>query len=390
MENVNPDFNIFESQSFGGGVEDDQPNSPPDAESTDGVDSFESTLTPAEKGIYDAMSKSQQDQLHSMASSFSLADDSFIVSYGSDATTKIEHATKEALELTKVRDLGEAGTLMTGLMRQMRESTPQKKTGAFNQIKNYFQDLIVYRSDTGSVIEKAKTALVAQQQQLSSDNVQYDRMYKEVFDNYRLLTMYTISGKIKLVEGRKQLTELQKKAAETSDQGDIEAALAFEEQLRTFDQLLNELEGSKVLCMQTAPAIRVAKQNNNLLIQKFRVIIQTAIPAWYTQIQLRINQENTLQATRIASSAIDFTNEMIESNAKTLHQNSIAAATLAESEVIKIETLESAQQLLLETWDEVTKIHKEGQAQRNDSMARKADLEENFKNELIKRMNPSA
>lgn len=393
MNNVKPNESIFESMGNdsifeSGGIKDEQSYTSSAENENSQPNAFEASLSPAEYDIYHSMTDHEHAQLKTMAKGINIADASFIGNYGTNVMAKVEQASVDALNLTRIRDLGEVGSLMNGFIMQLKSATPgsKKKHGAFFRVTTYLEQLNLNFQKTGDTIEKAKKMLDTQKNQLVADNVQYDHMYTQVLDNYRLLNMYIISGKIKLAEARKELAEKQAQAAKTADQADIEAAASFEDQIRNFDNLLNELAGSKVLCLQTAPAIRTAKQNNSALIQKFHVLRFTAIPAWYTQIQLLINQENTRNAAIAANAATDFTNKLILENAKALKQNAVMAAQLAESEVIRTDTLEEAQTLLIETWDEVTAIHEEGQQLRNQNQERKAELEANFKDELIKRM----
>ncbi len=164
---------------------------------------------------------------------------------------------------------------------------------------------------------------------------------------------------------------------------DVEAYNSYNSMLNRFDNLLGEFESSRLLCLQTAPVIRMAQENNMLLIQKFDYIFAVAVPAWRTQIHLALNLENSKQAASAANAAIDFTNDLIRQNADMLKQGSIDIARLSEREIIEGDTLEYANQRLIEGLEAVFQIHAEGKAKREANREKRAMLEEDLKNELL-------
>lgn len=344
-----------------------------------------SILTKTEQEIYDSLTAKERSELDNLIREMDLSDPKFTSEYGKDARMGIVDINVEALSVTRTKDLGEVGKSMSNLMLQLKGiDIPSQSRGIFKRTKSYLAQLNAKLTPAEANIQKAVTIMERHKEQLSADNRSFDALYKKNLAYYRALTLYIIGGKLKLDKERKTtLAELQKKAMSTGDLGDVEAYNSYRSHLNQVDNLLNEFESSKLLCLQTAPSIRIAVENNKLLIQKFDYIITTAVPAWYMQIHITLNLENSKQASNVANGAIDFTNAIIRQNADMLKQGMIDVARLSEREIIETDTLAYANQQIIDGIEAIFQIHAEGQVKRDGSRNTRAMLEEDLKNELL-------
>lgn len=342
-------------------------------------------LTKAERDIYNSLSVQDKAQLTNVIRGMNLAHPNFTSEYGKETRQGIVDVNERALSVTRTKDLGQVGTSMSNLMLQLKGiNIPSQSHGIFNRTKSYIAQLNAKLTPAEENVKKAVKIMENHKNQLATDNMSFNELYKQNLAHYRNLTLYIIAGKMKLDEERKTtLAQLQQKAASTGDMADVEAYNSYNNQLNHFDSLLSEFEASRLLCLQTAPAIRIAQENNKLLIQKFDFIFTTAVPAWRTQIHLALNMENSKQAAKAANAAIDFTNDLIRQNADMLKQGTIDVAKLSEREIIENDTLEYANQRLIEGIEAVFQIHQEGKATRDASREKRSMLEEDLKNELL-------
>lgn len=342
-------------------------------------------LSKTEQEIYDSLDTKAKTELATVVRNMDVAAPNFTAEYGKDARQGIAEINKRALSVTRTKDLGAVGDSMTHLMQQLKGiNVSGQQHGIFGRVKSYVDQLNAKLAPVEKNVEKAVEIMESHQVQLASDNDSFEDLYKQNLAYYRALTMYIIAGKLKLDEERRTtLAQLQQKAIDTKDTADVEAYNQYKSKLDRFDSLLSEFESSKLLCQQTAPAIRIAQENNELLIQKFEFIFTTAVPAWRTQIHMALNLENSRQAASAANAAIDFTNELIRKNADMLKQGAIDVAKLSQREIIEGDTLEYANQRLIEGIEAVFQIHAEGKAQREASRAKRAMLEEDLANELL-------
>ena len=260
--------------------------------------------------------------------------------------------------------------------------------GIFGRIKSGIEQLRAQLAPIQANVDKAVKIMEKHQDILRADNQTYESLYVSNLAYYKDLTLYIICGRVRLEQERAVLKELHDKAASTGDLADAEKYNAYASRIDQFEQLLNELESSRILCLQNAPTIRMAQSNNTALIQKFDFIFHTAVPAWQTQISIAINLENSRQAAQAANAAINFTNDMIRKNADMLRQGTVGVAKLTEREIISADTLEYSNRQLIEGLKDVFAIHEEGRIQRNESHTRKMALEEDMKRELLALSHP--
>lgn len=342
-------------------------------------------LTKTEQDILNSLNDQERAELTAAIRGMDLTQPNFTSEYGKEARLGIGEVNEEALSVTRTKDLGKVGTSMSNLMLQLKGiSVPSQTRGIFKRTQSYIAQLNAKLAPAEQNVDKAVKIMENHKTQLASDNVSFDTLYKKNLAYYRSLTLYIIAGKMKLDEERRTtLLKLQEKATASGDMADVEAYNSYNSMLNRFDNLLGEFESSRLLCLQTAPVIRMAQENNMLLIQKFDYIFAVAVPAWRTQIHLALNLENSKQAASAANAAIDFTNDLIRQNADMLKQGSIDIARLSEREIIEGDTLEYANQRLIEGLEAVFQIHAEGKAKREANRERRTMLEEDLKNELL-------
>lgn len=348
-----------------------------------------SVLSSSEREIYDSLSERQKAEVTKFISGIDLSSPEAISDYGKATRQNISSLNRDVLNQTKTKDLGQVGTCMTSLMMQLKQiDVSSQSRGIFGRIKSGIEQLRAQLAPIQANVDKAVKIMEKHQDTLRADNQTYESLYVSNLAYYKDLTLYIICGRLRLEQEKAVLKELHDKAASTGDLADAEKFNAYSSKIDQFEQLLNELESSRILCLQNAPTIRMAQSNNTALIQKFDFIFNTAVPAWQTQISIAINLENSKQAAQAANAAIDFTNDMIRKNADMLRQGTVGVAKLTEREIISADTLEYSNRQLIEGLKDVFAIHEEGRIQRNESHTRKMALEEDMKRELLALSSP--
>ena len=78
-----------------------------------------------------------------------------------------------------------------------------------------------------------------------------------------------------------------------------------------------------------------------------------------------------------------MTNQLLKSNAKTLHMASVEIAKESERGVVDIETLEQTNKELIASLDDVLKIQNEGRAKRMEAEAKLTSIENELKAKLL-------
>jgi len=140
-----------------------------------------------------------------------------------------------------------------------------------------------------------------------------------------------------------------------------------------------------LLTEQSAPAIRLMKQNARDLVQTFNDLKQTTMPVWqsvFSQYLISLDQK---RGADLANNVADATNEALRRSAEMLGQSSQAIAQARQRSVIDLATLQESQAKLFATLDAVKAIEEKGQADRE---AAKPQLEA-LSQALINRFAPA-
>lgn len=350
------------------------------------VEKEPSVLTPVEQEIYDNLTTKEKEGLQAAMDQMDFNDPNMRSQYGLKTREGIAAISSKSLEVARTRDLGAAGKSMTTLIKQLKGVDIEvKQRGIFGKVRSAIEEFNAQLTSVERNIDKAVAIMKGHQAQLATDIQTYDQLYLQNLSYYKALTKYIIAGKLKLDEERKTtLAALKKKAEETGDMAAIEAYDDYRDKLDKFERLLDEFESTRLQCIQTAPTLRMAKSNNEALIEKFDFIFLSAVPSWKLQLQLMLAQENAKQAGEAIDATIDFHQEIIRKNAELLGRNNIEVARITEREILDVETLEYANQQLLNSMNEVLEIHEAGKAKRYQSRQDKARMEEEMKNELLK------
>ena len=343
-------------------------------------------LTPVEQEIYDSFTLEEKNGMRAAMSQMNFNDPNMRSQYGLKTREGIAEISSKALEVARTKDLGAAGKSMTALIKQLNGVDVEvKKRGIFGRVRSAIEEFNAQLTSVEGNIDKAVAIMKKHQVQLAEDITIYDQLYMQNLAYYRSLTRYIIAGKLKLDEERKTtLAALKKKSVESGDMGDIEAYDDYRDKLDKFEHLLDEFDSVKLQCIQTAPTLRMAKSNNEALIEKFDFIFLTAVPSWKNKLMLLLAQEHTKEAGEAINAATDFHNEIIRRNAELLGQNNVEVARITEREILETETLEYANRILLESMNEVMEIHEEGKRNRAQSRLDKARMEQEMKDELLK------
>ena len=89
------------------------------------------------------------------------------------------------------------------------------------------------------------------------------------------------------------------------------------------------------------------------------------------------------EAMKAQREVTDVTNQLLESNAKKLHQGSVNVAKESERGIVDIETLKKTNLELIATLDEVRKIQDEGRVQRRQAEEELGRIEGQLKQKLL-------
>ena len=98
---------------------------------------------------------------------------------------------------------------------------------------------------------------------------------------------------------------------------------------------------------------------------------------------LALGISHSRRALDAQSAVTEMTNEMFRRNAETLKQGAIDAAIASEKAIVDIETLKKVNVDIINSINEVDKIHEEGSRRRAEAQEELAKMEDELKTALL-------
>ena len=339
----------------------------------------DSILTPAEKKQVEAFSKQ-----------INLADTNSILQYGAGTQKKMSEFSDTALQSVKSRDLGEVGSMLTGVVDQLRDFTPEaeKETGFFGGLfrkqKRKGEQMKDKYDSASANVEKVAKALKDHQIVLMKDIATLDKMYASNLLYYKELTMYILAGKMKLEEMKRgPLAEARAKAQQSGLPEDAQAVKDLEDQINRFEKKIYDLELTRTISIQTAPQIRLIQSSDTMMVEKIQSTLVNTIPLWKNQMVLALGIEDATKAANAQAAVTEMTNKLLKENADKLKMATIETAQASERGIVDLETLKHTNEALISTLDEVAKIQAEGREKRAQAEVELAGLEKDLEDRLL-------
>lgn len=336
-------------------------------------------VTPEEERKYSEMSKSLVP-----------GDVNSVLNYGVEVQNSMEKYSNEFLSSVRTYNSGEVGGLINELLSELNyidvdelEQTgfkallariPFLKKLVFDA-KKLFQK---YDTVIGN-IDKITNKIKAGRLNSIKDNSSLQTMFDNNVLYIKQMEDLIISGTLKHRELGEQLTQMEQRAAEYNDY-EIADLRDFVNRL---DKRLADMKVVRFIMIQSLAQIRVVQNNNTSIAEKAQSIISTTIPVWKNQLTIAVALQRQKANVEMQKKISDTTNTILQKNAELLKQNSIDVAKENEKTVVSIETLKRTTQSLIETLNEVKRIHEEGSQNRqvlnNELQQLETELKKNVK-----------
>ncbi|PJM76328.1 toxic anion resistance protein [Bifidobacterium simiarum] len=321
-----------------------------------------------------------------MANSLDLTRDGIESSYGKDVQRATSTFADDILSRTRSKDVGEAGELLQGLLTTVDEAElgavkriPIIGTLAvnINKLRRRYEKVSSQIDDIVGRLERSQTQLV-------SDISLFNTMYDRNAEQYRELKITVLAGKKALDDfNANQLPKLEAEAQASGDPMQAQVLSDFKSKLERFAKRLDDLDRVSVICLQTAPQIKIIQNADQMVCDKIDTTISTTIPVWKSQMVIALGLENQRQALDLQKKTDDVTNKLLERNARALHQGAVDAEKANQRSVVDIETLEKVNAELISTLKETVQIQQEGKANRAADETKMRQLESDLKTALI-------
>jgi len=335
------------------------------------------------------LSEEEQKQVRDFADKIDITDTNAVLTYGAASQRNIANFSENTLKSVRSKDMGEVGQMLSGLVVELRgfSDTGEGKRGFLGLRKRITNKIATMKAEYAKVsvnVDKIAEMLEKHQVVLLKDAAMLDKMYDVNQTYFKELTMYILAGKQKLEDCRNLvLPELQKKAAESGQPEDAQAANDYANMINRFEKKLHDLELTRMISIQMAPQIRLVQNNDVLMVEKIQTSIVNTIPLWKSQMVLALGMHNAQQAMQAQRQVTNMTNELLNKNAEMLKTGTIEIAKESERGVVDIETLVNTNRMLIETLEDVRSIQTEGSQRRAAAEVELGRIEGELKQKLL-------
>ena len=336
-----------------------------------------------------ALSPAEQAAVKEFASQIDVLNTEQVMNYGINAQKNISEFSNAALNSVRTKDLGEVGEKLGDLVVELKglNYNPEEKKGLKGLFKKSVNSIAQLKAqyDKAEVnVDKIVESLENHEVTLMKDITLMDRMYERNEEYMKELTMYIIAGKMRIEQLRnEELPKYKAKAQESGLPEDAQAANDFANMIGRFEKKIHDLELTRTISVQMSPQIRMVQNNDTLMMEKIRSSINNTIPLWKNQMVLALSLFHSDQAMKAQREVTNMTNELLEANAKALHQGSVEVAKESERGIVDLETLKKTNEELIAALDEVRKIQDDGRTRRAAAEQELARIEDELKRKLL-------
>lgn len=315
-----------------------------------------------------------------------------IISYGEDTQKDLTDFSQEVLEKVQSQDVGPIGDTLTELMFNLSQANPTEltpiKQGFFARIFKNMQksiyELTAKYQKIGAQVDHVAGQLQHFQTELMADNRMLDDLYSKNMSFFNQLNVHIVGAEMKLTDIEKRELPAAQKLAQQSDNQllaqKVQDLIQFQHRL---EKRVNDLKLTQQMTLQQAPQIRLIQTTNQVLAEKIQTSVNSAIPLWKNQVTIALTLLKQKKAVNAQRAVSDTTNQLLQSNADMLQQNTIEAAKENERGIVDIETLQHTQDQLIKTIKETMIIQKEGRDKRVAAEQQMKDMESELKETLI-------
>lgn len=318
------------------------------------------------------LSEEDQAKVQALKEELDLRDSSLSTFYGSIAQENMSEFSNTILSEVQAKDSGEVGALLTDLLVKVDSSNGEDKGGFLDRLfssgKNRVERYLASYRSLSQNIDAISAKLQDEQKALMKQVTLFDQLYAKNLQEYRDLEIYIQAGQAKLQEMRQEALPSLYDQAKTSDNPmALQVVKDLEANVDRFDRKIHELKVSQTLALQTAPQIKLIQNNNQLLVDKINDVVVNTIPLWRSQTVIALGLAKQEEALGMQRNISEATNRLIQGNAQKLKQVSLGVREEAERSTVDIESLEAANQDLIDTIKGSLEISKEARAKRADA-----------------------
>ncbi|MFW7524543.1 toxic anion resistance protein [Vibrio ostreicida] len=325
-------------------------------------------------------------EIVAIADGFNPFDSVATITFGREALEDITAFSDSVLEKVRVRDSGEAGAILQAMVASM-DSRPFEQMGKrnvlsrlpligelFDSFKTFAESFHSVKTQLDSLAER----LQGQEVKLAHDINQLDALYRHNLELLKGLEQYIAAGHYKLAQMNEEvLPSLLTKSEQSNDALDAQEYRDATQAVARLEKRVHNLELTRLAAIQTAPQIRLSQEGNKMLMEDIQDIVHNTFPLWKRQFLIAISNYEKEQALQVTRAVKDYTNQQYVKNAEKLKILEEQIAENYQRGILDIDSLQTVNQLTIETLSNTLSRVKEGREQREKAqqVLEQAELE---------------
>jgi uncharacterized protein YaaN involved in tellurite resistance len=292
----------------------------------------------------------------------------------------------------KNKDLGDSGEPLLNMIAIIKgfdvdSLNPNKEVSFFYKLLGKAKPLVKFLNkydDTKEQIESITDELEVQKGTLLNDIESLDRLYDANLKYIYELEHYIVAGGKKIEQiDTTDIPLLTEKTQDSNNMVQLQELKDLRLNRDDFERRVHDLMLTRQVALQSLPSIRMVQDNDKTLINKINSTLVNTVPLWKNQLAQTITIYRNQKAGNVLNSAMDLTNDLLEANAKNVKEASHQTRALAERGIFDIESIKTANNILIETITEGLTIADEGKKARKKVEAELENLEEELKDALL-------
>lgn len=338
--------------------------------------------------------KVETKDLSRIRGQLSLDDRASIATYGDNAQRNVVAYADRILAQTQNRELGETGKLLTDIIAKAKGLDPaaMAKKGFFGKLfggaqaelekfKGKYEDVASQIDAIGIQLEKRKDGL-------RRDIAVLDDLHEQTAGSIAQLAAYIEAGEQFAAEIKAtRLPELKTIADEALLTGDgLVEAQSYRDAQQALDRLEKRifyLKQARQIGIQQLPQIRIIQSGDETLVESLQASTRLTIPLWKQKMVLLLGLRRQEDALAMQKAVTDATNEMLRQTSSMMKQQAISIEEQSQRGIVDIETLEQANQDLIETLSGVLSTQEEGRQKRAAIEQRMDEMTQELRKSLV-------
>lgn len=323
------------------------------------------------------LSDSDKQQVASLQNSIVIGDFNSISSFANDASKMTNNIVEGVLKVANSTALDTVGGNVNNLIFSAKKIDASSLVNASNG--NWLTRLIPWISTTkervvaqfsslGTQIEKYSAEIESSLKTTQDSIKQMEVMGQTAVQQYNLLDVTILAGKVKLDDMREAFHQRQAEfKALPQDQVDplkIQELQKEEQFIDTFGKKISGLEQMQQVVYLQIPQLTMMIKNAMDISIEFKQITDLTIPLWKGQFAQALYQDHQKKAADLIEENKNFTRDLLIKNSENLKVTTLKLAEQGARGLVDIDTLKKCQNDLISTVEGVMAIHNKARTDR--------------------------